>query len=47
MISVSPIQTRPLDGASNPAMMCMSVDFPDPEGPMTAVNSPRRMPTVT
>ncbi len=28
-------------------MMCMSVDLPEPDGPMIAVNSPRRMPRVT
>ena len=28
-------------------MMCMSVDLPEPDGPMIAVNSPRRMPTLT
>ena len=27
-------------------MMCMSVDLPEPDGPMIAVNSPRRMPTL-
>jgi hypothetical protein len=47
VISVSPIHARPLVAPSSPAMMCMSVDFPEPDGPMIAVNSPRRMPTVT
>jgi len=28
-------------------MMCMRVDLPDPLGPMTAVNSPARMPMLT
>jgi hypothetical protein len=28
-------------------MMCMSVDLPDPLGPMMAVNSPERMPMET
>ena len=28
-------------------MQCISVDFPDPEGPMTAVNRPRSNVTVT
>ena len=27
-------------------MMCMSVDLPEPDGPMIAVNCPRRMPTL-
>ena len=27
-------------GRSRPAMQCISVDFPDPEGPMTAVKLP-------
>ena len=46
-MSVSPIHALPEVGASSPAMMCMSVDLPDPDGPMIAVNSPRRMPTLT
>jgi hypothetical protein len=28
-------------------MMCMSVDLPEPLGPMIAVNSPRRIPIDT
>ena len=28
-------------------MMCMSVDLPEPDGPMMAVNSPRRRPSET
>ena len=28
-------------------MQCMSVDFPEPEGPMTAVNRPRSKATLT
>ncbi len=27
-------------------MQCMSVDFPDPDGPMTAVKRPRSKSTV-
>ena len=44
VISVSPSHTRPLEAESSPAMMCMSVDLPEPLGPMIAVNSPRRRP---
>ena len=29
-------------GRSSPAALCSSVDLPDPEGPMIAVNGPRR-----
>jgi hypothetical protein len=47
VISVSPIHARPWVGVSRPAMMCMSVDLPEPEAPMIAVNWPRRMPTLT
>ena len=46
-MSVSPIHARPEVAASSPAMMCMRVDLPDPDGPMIAVNCPRRMPTLT
>jgi hypothetical protein len=28
-------------------MRCMSVDLPDPDAPMIAVSSPRRMSTLT
>ena len=38
--SVSPTKTWPLVGASSAAQQCISVDFPDPEGPITAVNAP-------
>ena len=38
---------RPELGASRPAMTCISVDLPEPDGPMMAANSPRRMPTLT
>ena len=31
-----------MSAGPRPAMQCMSVDLPDPDGPMTAVNSPRR-----
>jgi hypothetical protein len=35
-----PISTRPEVGRSSPASTCISVDLPDPDGPMTAVNWP-------
>ncbi len=40
VMSVPAIATRPAVGRSRPARMCMSVDLPEPEGPITAVNSP-------
>jgi hypothetical protein len=45
--STSPTSTRPASTVSSPAMQCMSVDLPEPDGPMTAMNPPRGMPTVT
>ncbi len=39
-ISVPSIDTVPDVGRSSPARMCMSVDLPDPDGPMTAANWP-------
>jgi hypothetical protein len=47
LISVAPTKTRPLVTESNPAMMCMSVDLPEPLGPITAVKRPAGIPTVT
>ena len=38
--STSPIVTVPPSRRSRPAMQCMSVDLPEPEGPMMAVNWP-------
>ena len=35
--SVSPIQVWPDVTESSPAMQCISVDLPEPEGPITAV----------
>ena len=32
---------RPVVGRSSPARMCMSVDLPEPDGPMIATNCPR------
>jgi SAM-dependent methyltransferase len=34
-------------GRSSPARMCMSVDLPDPEGPMMALKRPRSNSTAT
>jgi hypothetical protein len=45
--SRSPRNTWPELGWSRPARQCMSVDFPDPEGPMIAVNRPRGNSAVT
>ena len=47
VISVSPSQTCPAETVSSPARQCISVDLPEPEGPMTAVNRPRAMSTST
>ncbi len=40
VISVPAIITVPEVGLSRPARMCISVDLPEPEGPMTATSSP-------
>ncbi len=40
VISVPAIATVPVVGVSRPARMCMSVDFPEPDGPITATSSP-------
>src|SRR5438093_7983155 len=34
-------------GRSRPATTLRSVDLPEPDGPITATNSPRRIPSVT
>ncbi len=39
--------TVPEVGVSSPAMQCMRVDLPEPEGPMIAVISPRAKSTST
>ena len=39
--------TSPEVGVSRPARMCMSVDLPEPDGPMTAVRRPAAMSTET
>ena len=44
--SVSPIQTEPLVSESSPASVCMSVDLPEPDGPMIAVKRPVAKSTV-
>ena len=41
------IETVPEVGLSRPARMCISVDLPDPDGPMMAVNRPFGKSTVT
>src|SRR5207237_2315819 len=45
--SARPILTEPEVGVSSPARQCMSVDLPDPDGPMIAVNSAVANWTVT
>ncbi len=47
VISVSPSHTCPAETVSSPARQCISVDFPDPDGPMTAVKRPRAISTST
>ena len=39
--------TRPSDSVSSPARQCISVDLPEPDGPMIAVNRLRSNETVT
>ncbi|CAM5481618.1 hypothetical protein SGRI78S_04638 [Streptomyces griseus subsp. griseus] len=43
----SPMKTSPSVSVSRPAIVCMSVDLPEPEGPMMAVNSPAANSTST
>ena len=45
--SVPPSRTRPEVAVSRPARQCISVDLPDPDEPMIAVNSARPKPTET
>ena len=45
--SVSPIHTEPLVSESRPASVCMSVDLPEPDGPMIAVKRAVAKSTVT
>ena len=44
---VPAIVTWPSVGWSSAARRCISVDFPEPEGPMTAVSFPRSTASVT
>ena len=39
-MSCPAIVTVPAVGLSRPARMCISVDLPEPDGPITAVNWP-------
>jgi hypothetical protein len=41
------LRTVPEVGRSRMPMMCSSVDFPDPDGPMIAANSPWLMVRLT
>jgi hypothetical protein len=45
--STSPMRTDPESAVSRAAQQCMSVDLPEPLGPMTAVNSPAPMSRLT
>ena len=40
LISSAPIQARPPVTESSPAMQCISVDLPEPDGPITEVKVP-------
>jgi len=46
-ISVPSSCTVPEVGRSRPARMCMSVDLPEPDGPMIALKRPRSKETDT
>jgi hypothetical protein len=45
--SVPPTRTEPEVKVSRPATQCISVDLPEPDGPMIAVNSASRKSMVT
>ena len=47
VISVPAMPTVPDVGLSSPARMCISVDLPEPDGPMTAVPLLGVISTVT
>ncbi len=47
VICVSPMNTSPRVTASSPARQCMSVDLPEPDGPMIAVKRPFSSSTDT
>ncbi len=40
LICSAPIHTLPLVAESRPAMQCISVDLPEPDGPITEVKDP-------
>src|SRR2546423_12751093 len=44
---VSSSQIAPSDNGSNPAMQLSAVDLPQPDGPSSAMNSPRSMVSVS
>ncbi len=45
--SVPPMDTEPEVRESSPATQCISVDFPEPDGPMMAVKRPASKSTLT
>ena len=47
LISSAPIHTVPLVTESRPAMHCISVDLPEPDGPITEVKDPAGILTDT
>ena len=47
LMSTPAIETSPDVGLSRPARMCMSVDLPEPDGPITAVRRPWAISTET
>ena len=47
VISVPSSITEPAVGRSSPARMCISVDLPEPDGPMIAEKRPRSNSVVT
>ena len=47
VISVPATSTVPEVGLSSPARMCIRVDLPEPDGPMTAVSRALSMSTDT
>ena len=46
-MSTPAIRTSPEVGLSSPARMCISVDLPEPDGPITAVRRPSAISTDT
>ena len=46
-MSSSPTKVWPDVGRSRPAMQCIRVDLPEPDGPITAVKRPRSKVTFT